>query len=89
MTENQLEQLKFAREKAAQVRRQLGDIKRKKKNIKQQTIEKRIKDLTIQEEQLKVKPKKPPTPPQSESEFESEEEEEEEEELPPPGKQKP
>ena len=85
MTETQLEQLRLAREKTAQVRRQLGDIKRKEKNIKQQTIEKRIKDLTIQEEQLKVKPKKPPTPPESESESESEKEEE----LPPPVKQKP
>lgn len=84
MTETQLEQLRIAREKAAQVRRQLGDIKRKEKNIKQQTLENRIKDLTIQEEKLK-KPKKPPTPPESESESESEEEEE----LPPPVKQKP
>jgi hypothetical protein len=88
MTEQQLEQLKNAREKAREVRLKLGDIKRKEKNIKKATLDNRIKELSIQEEKLK-KPKKPPPSPSSSSESESEEEEsEEEEELPKPSKAK-
>ena len=68
MNEKALEQLKLAREKAAEKRRQLGEIKRREKNVKEEMLNKRIKQLEVKEKVAKA-PVEPPS--ESESEAES------------------
>jgi len=81
MNEKALEQLKLAREKAAEKRRQLGEIKRREKTVKEEMLNKRIKELEVKEKVAK----KPVIDPPSESESESEAESEESvQEAPPP-----
>jgi hypothetical protein len=77
MTPAQLENLKKAREKAVEKRKELGDIKRREEEAKQAVLDARIKNIKKLEDSVKQEKSKPAKtakpPPESESEEEIEE----------------
>ena len=82
LNEARLEQLRQAREKAAEARKRIGDVKRAEKALKERELQARIERVQAMEKQLlkKTPPipikkrKHAPPPPSSSSESESESE---------------
>ena len=87
LNEARLEQLRQAREKAAEARKRIGDVKRAEKALKERELQARIERVQAMEKQLlkKTPPipikkrKHAPPPPSSSSESESESSSSEEE----------
>ena len=87
LNEARLEQLRQAREKAAEARKRIGDVKRAEKALKERELQARIERVQAMEKQLlkKTPPipikkrKHAPPPPSSSSETESESSSSEEE----------
>ena len=87
LNEARLEQLRQAREKAAEARKRIGDVKRAEKALKERELQARIERVQAMEKQLlkKAPPipvkkrKHAPPPPSSSSESESESSSSEEE----------
>ena len=87
LNEARLEQLRQAREKAAEARRRIGDVKRAEKALKEKELQTRIERVQAMEKQLMKKTppipvkkrKHAPPPPSSSSESESESSSSEEE----------
>ena len=87
LNEARLEQLRQAREKAAEARKRIGDVKRAEKALKERELQARIERVQAMEKQLlKKNPPIPikkrkhaPPPPSSSSESESESSSSEEE----------
>ena len=90
LNEARLEQLRQAREKAAEARKRIGDVKRAEKALKERELQARIERVQAMEKQLlkKTPPipikkrKHAPPPPSSSSESESESSSSEEERRP-------
>ena len=90
LNEARLEQLRLAREKAAEARKRIGDVKRAEKALKERELQARIERVQAMEKQLlkKTPPipikkrKHAPPPPSSSSESESESSSSEEERRP-------
>ena len=82
LNEARLEQLRQAREKAAEARKRIGDVKRAEKALKERELQARIERVQAMEKQLlkKTQPipvkkcKHAPPPPSSSSKSESESE---------------
>ena len=82
LNEARLEQLRLAREKAAEARKRIGDVKRAEKALRERELQARIERVQAMEKQLlkKAPPipvkkrKHAPPPPSSSSESESESE---------------
>ena len=83
LNEARLEQLRLAREKAAEARKRIGDVKRAEKALKERELQARIERVQAMEKQLLKKTikkrKHAPPPPSSSSESESESSSSEEE----------
>ena len=90
LNEARLEQLRQAREKAAEARKRIGDVKRTEKALKERELQARIERVQAMEKQLMKKTppipvkkrKHAPPPPSSSSESESESSSSEEERRP-------
>ena len=90
LNEARLEQLRQAREKAAEARKRIGDVKRAEKALKERELQARIERVQAMEKQLMKKTppipvkkrKHAPPPPSSSSESESESSSSEEERRP-------
>ena len=91
LNEARLEQLRLAREKAAEARKRIGDVKRAEKALKERELQARIERVQAMEKQLMTKTspaipvkkrKHAPPPPSSSSESESESSSSEEERRP-------
>ena len=90
LNEARLEQLRLAREKAAEARKRIGDVKRAEKALKERELQARIERVQAMENQLMKKTppipikkrKHTPPPPSSSSESESESSSSEEERRP-------
>jgi hypothetical protein len=79
LSEAQLENLKAARVKALLKKKELGEIKKREKSVKEELLNQRIKQIETMESKVSKKaPKKPIVESESESETESESSEEEE-----------
>ena len=82
LNEARLEQLRLAREKAAEARKRIGDVKRAEKALRERELQARIERVQAMEKQLMKKTppipikkrKYAPPPPSSSSESESESE---------------